>query len=137
MYLGKNGERFPKEIFDRLSTEEQKNFKFVEDKDIFDLIEKANKTDCDLIMGENNTLLLKKRVLSDEQKLYNEKLYLEAFLDKSNYIAINYGALRSEDKKTLFLAETSDTFGMTNEEIFDKRVEAIARINELKEIIKK
>ena len=124
MYLGKNGERFPKEIFDRLSTEEQKNFKFVEDKEIFDLVEKANKTDCDLIMGENNTLLLKKRVISNEQKLYNEKLYLETFLNDTDYMSTKCYE-RKLDMETEYPEE------------YVKRQEARIRINELKEIIKK
>ena len=138
MYYGTiNGERYPKEIYKRLSKDKQKEFIEIDDDIMMELVNTANSTNKDIVVGKDGKPILQDREFSKEDVYQFELTKLEAFLNKSNYIAINYGALRSEDKKTLFLAETSDTFGMTNEEIFDKRVEAIARINELKEIIKK
>jgi len=138
MYYGTiNGERYPKEIYKRLSKDKQKEFIEIDDDIMMELVNTANSTNKDIVVGKDGKPILQDREFSKEDVYQFELTKLEAFLNKSNYIAINYGALRSEDKKTLFLAETSDTFGMTNEEIFDKRDEAIARINELKEIIKK
>lgn len=87
------------------------------------------------VTDEEITAIREQKDIDNQVAEKKELASLESFLNQSNYIAINYGALRSEDKKTLFLAESSDTFRITNEEIFDKREEAIARINELKEII--
>ena len=89
------------------------------------------------ITDEEETAIREQKDIEDQVAEKKELSKLETFLNQSNYIAINYGSLRSEEKKLLFLADVSDTFGMTNEEIFDKRDESIARINELKEIIKK
>jgi len=89
------------------------------------------------ITDEEETAIREQKDIDNQVVEKRELAKLETFLNQSNYIAINYGALRSEEKKLLFLADVSDTFEMTNEEIFDKRDEAIDRINELKEIIKK
>ena len=138
MYYGTiNGERYPKEIYKRLSKDKQKEFIEIDDDIMMELVNTANSTNKDIVVGKDGKPILQDREFSKEDVYQFELTKLEAFLNKSNYIAINYGALRNEDKKTLFLADVSDTFEMTNEEIFDKRDESIARINELKEIIKK
>jgi len=62
---------------------------------------------------------------------------LEAFLDQSNYIVINLGKKFTEEARNLYFKEVSSRFNMTNLEVMEKQEEAIARINELKEIIKK
>ena len=133
MYYGTiNGERYPKEIYNRLSKDKQKEFIEIDDDTMMELVNTANSTNKDIVVGKDGKPMLQDREISEEDAYQSELTNLKSFLNKSNYIAINYGALRNEDKKTLFLAETSDTFGMTNEEIFDKRDEAIDRINELR-----
>lgn len=136
MYINTEGKRYPKEIFKRLTQKEQSTFIEIDDK-IYDKLLIQCEKESKYMLVLNGQVILKDIEVDPKEELFLEKRRLHSFLNKSNYIAINYGALRSEEKKLLFLADVSDTFEMTNEEIFDKRDEAIARINELKEIIKK
>ena len=133
MYFGTvNGERYPKEIYNRLSKERREEFIEIDDDTMMELVKNANSTNSDIIVGNDGNPTLQERMESLDDVIKNQISSLKQFLSNSNYIAINFGALRTDEKKELFLATTSDTYGKTNEEILDEREDAVERINELK-----
>ena len=103
--------------------------------------------DNELLTNDINTLGLTKmsdtdvkemKENQDKINLVNEKKEIETlklYLNETNYVAINYGAMRTDSQKTTFLETVSDTYNITNEKICDKRDAAIARINELELLI--
>jgi hypothetical protein len=58
-------------------------------------------------------------------ELYEEELRQEIidYLSDTNYIAINYSDLDTDEEREAFLAEISETYGITNAEIRAKRKE--------------
>ena len=79
----------------------------------------------------------KQQDLDNQVAEKKELATLESFLDQSNYIVINLGKKFTVEARNLYFKEVSSRFNMTNLEVMEKQEEAIARINELKEIIKK
>ncbi len=63
-------------------------------------------------------------------ELYEAELKQEViqYLSDTNYIAINYSDLDTDEEREAFLTEVSDTYGITNAEIRAKRKELRASL---------
>jgi len=83
------------------------------------------------ITDEEENAIREQKDIDDQVVEKRELAKLEAFLNNTNYIAINYGAKISAEKRANYLAEMSDTYGITNEEVLNNREQAINKINEL------
>lgn len=129
-YINTDGKRYPKQIFNRLSEEEQSTFIEIDDETYDSLLVQCDEESKYMVV-ENGEVVLKDREIEVENPLVVEKRSLSTYLNDSNYIAINYGTCRSDEDRAAFLAETSSTYSKTNEEVLDERDEAIARINEI------
>ena len=83
------------------------------------------------ITDEEENAIREQKDIDDQVVEKRELAKLEAFLNNTNYIAINHGAKISAEKRANYLAEMSDTYGITNEEVLNNREQAINKINEL------
>ena len=101
-------------------TEKLKLGKYYELRGNFEEIEREDgevSYSCDMFRTTDSTKTF--------DELYQEKLRQEAidYLSDTNYIAINYSDLDTDEEREAFLAEVSDTYGLTNAEIRAKRKE--------------
>lgn len=87
------------------------------------------------ITDEEETAIREQKDIDNQVAEKKELAKLETFLNQSNYIVINLGKKFTMEARNLYFKEVSSRFNITNLEVMEKQEEAIARINELKEII--
>ena len=131
-YINSEEQIFPKEVFIRFSEKKRKTFKEITDVEYNELMNNLNKGNKTFLVENEKIKYIE---MNPNNDLIIEKMNLQSFLNKSDYVEIKYGSLGAITPKRSFLQTYSDTFEMTNAEIFAKRIEARKRIKELREII--
>lgn len=121
MYINTEGKRYPKQIFDRLSEEEQATFVEVDDETYDSLLIQANENSSYLIV-ENGEIVLKPYEIETEDSNIVEKRELQAYLDSTDYMSIKCFE-RGLDMETEYPDD------------YTKRQEARDRINEINSIL--
>lgn len=120
-YINKSGERYPQEIFMRLTKDIQKEFIKVDDDRYYELLKEANENKQELYVEDGEIAFS----FSDNNKIEElifEKIRLQSYLKNTDYIAIKCNE-RELNMKEEYPKE------------FVKRQEARDRINELKTLI--
>ena len=86
MYYGTvNGERFPKEIYNRLGKDKQKEFIEIDDDTMKTLVNKANETNCDIVPDENGNPSLQARVVDEAETISDQISSYKRYLSQTDW----------------------------------------------------
>lgn len=134
MYFGKKGEQYPLEIYKTLSKKEQEGFIKIDDKIMFDLVNEANEKQMEIVIGNDGLPKLQKIIIPKHDIIRQRINEYQIYINETNYVMMNYLMLGKEEQ-LIYLEETSDKFGVTHQDISDRRTEAKIKINELRKSI--